>query len=138
MGYLFQHLDREPIILVTFTQPITVQDVRAMYADTAQVARALNTVVYRITDMCAIQLSVQEISALLQEGRTGAPGSSLDPCVKSVLVSRRNRTRFLVDLVRLPAFGGLHVPAFDSVPEALAHIREQLPKTACAAAESST
>ena len=119
-------LPDEPIIVARITEQMSVPGMRTMFNESALLCAGLPDTVYRVIDLLEADASINELARTLVEGKRRVRGSVLDPRIVSVLVARPNRIRFIADILAHKEFGGLTVPVFDSVDEALVYLRAEI------------
>ncbi len=131
-------LPGEPIIVAEVRDRMDVESIRSIFSETVALASDVDGYVYRIVDFLNAQASIRDMANALVESSKRAPGSTIDPRVKPVMVAGHNRIRFLFDAMRRKEFGGIEVPVFDTMDEALTYVRQQLytPLTIPAASEA--
>lgn len=120
-------LDRkpnEPILIATMSGDVTREEIQHMFQKSAELAAEIEeSVLYRITDMRSAETSFPELLRILQSLAPGQPGSSSDPRFKPVLVGQNHWTKFAADALRQQQFGGVELPIFNSLAEALHYIQ---------------
>lgn len=126
MPVTITRLPNEPIVIVELRERMDLNSVRTMFKQTAEIARDMNQPVYRIANFLNVNVSIREMAAALAEGTKGGPGSPRDRQVPFVMVAGRNRIRFFFEMLRRKEYGGIEVPVFDTMDEALAYVRAQL------------
>lgn len=88
MGFTVEKLPDEPVVICTLLPPFDpIQDLPSFFAQIAQTIEGLEEPIYRILDLCAVQLSFSDITlALAEETRSALPGTLADPRIRSVVV----------------------------------------------------
>lgn len=112
----------EPILIATFTGPVTVAHMREMYeASAALIAPDENCAIYRITDFRSINSTPQEALRIYQTARLDMPASTTDPRVRPILLGSNKWTRLASEMMWDSE--RLNLPIFESLSDALTHIR---------------
>lgn len=126
MAVSVTRLPGEPIVVATLCGPLNVDALRTMFTQTAELTHDLDGPIYRIADFLHADASFKSMARVVTETTRQRPYGTRDPRIRPVLVCGYNRLRFLPDLFRQKAFGGIDMPVFDTVDEALVHVRTQL------------
>lgn len=121
-----ERLPDEPIIIATLDGMVDAETSRQVFEETARLAAGITEHVYRITDCTRIDADLPNTMGMLLEVTKGKPASTSDPNVTVVLVGGHQLTKFYAQAMAQPQFGGISVPVFPSVAEALVHIRFQI------------
>lgn len=128
-SFTVEKLPDEPIVIVRFTLPPRL-DIEKMFQDIAsQVNDTLDGVdgrVFRLNDISLfdrINIFNQIVRGLAFEVK-GIPGSNSDPRISPAFVGKGANVRLLVEALRQEQYGGLDVPAFPTLDEALAQVRQ--------------
>jgi len=133
MSVSVTRLPEEPILVARVTDRMNLLSIRTLFQESAALCAGLPCMVYRVIDVLEADASINDLARVLVEAKRGARGSMLDPQIVSVLVARPNRLRFIADLLARKEFGGLDVPVFDSLDEALVYLRANIAATHSAA-----
>jgi len=118
----------KPIVLVEYHGHITTDDARAVFAQIAGLLDNYGAPLYRITrvDCDNAHTSFDEVLMLTTLSSKGRRGSATDPDIKTVLVGEHLLIDLYIDAMRQDAFGGVEIPLFDTLDDALEHVREEL------------
>lgn len=114
-----------PIVIVTYYGHITIDDAKAVFAQMAGLLTTYGAPLYRIAyvDCNTAHTSFDEVMMLTTLSSKGKPGSPTDPNVKTVLVGKHLLIDLYVDAMRQEAFGAVDIPIFDTLDDALTHVR---------------
>jgi hypothetical protein len=109
----------EPVIVATLTGFVTIDTIKEMYAGSNELARDIVGRLYRITDVTNISSSFMEVLKVVREASQGRPGTSTDPNVTVVLVGTNEMAKLVADMLKQPQFGGLAIPIFKCMEDAV-------------------
>ncbi|PJF39686.1 MAG: hypothetical protein D6737_06595 [Chloroflexi bacterium] len=123
MPAIVKKLPDQPIVIVSIQNYITVDDARAVYQQLAKIAADIDGTVYRITDVCQMTMTFQEMIAIVREAMRGAPGSTSDPRIKNIFVGQNCLAEVAQDLM---AKQGVDILMFDTMQEAMDYIQQQI------------
>ena len=126
MSVSVTRLPEEPIIVVRVTEQLNLLSIRTLVRESADLCAGMSSTVYRVIDVFDADASINELARALVEAKGRTRGSVLDSQIVSVLVARPNRMRFIADLLARKEFGGLDMPVYDSLDEALASLRADI------------
>lgn len=121
-----ERLPHEPIIVVTWVDPVDVQ--KETPSKFAQVDALVgpDEKVYVVDDLSKVKIDFSTLVEGMAAQRAKSPGSPSDPRIKTTLVG----SGFFLELISKGAkqfkHGSLDIPAFTSVDEALAYVREKV------------
>ncbi len=128
MPITVQQLGDDPIVLVTMEGSIAVQDIAKMYAQTAAIADKFARNTYRIMDVDKAEITFDQLIKVVKNVGAGAPGSLGDPRIKAMFVGQNSMARLASDMLSQQQFGGLELPIFPGLGEALLWVNEQIAK----------
>ena len=130
MCFSVELLQGEPIVIVTVQptfDPLINYD--SLFSQLGSVLRGVPGPIYRITELLAGQITFSDMTtAIEQEANSGKPGSTGDARIRSILVSRALLAQTAVSTIARDQYGGLDVPLFGTLSEALAYARAELAK----------
>ncbi|GAB4508777.1 MAG: hypothetical protein OHK0046_02250 [Anaerolineae bacterium] len=127
MGILIEHGMKEPIIIVNWQNPFdTTTDILESNKLVSDFANRSGTPVYRIIDTHEIDLTFGDLVHILDLKTRNEPGSLRDPRIHTVLVGTHEMVRMKAQSLSQEQYGGLNVPLFESVDDAIAYCRAQL------------
>ncbi len=126
MAVRVTRLPGEPIVIATLSGPLDVDAIRTMFVQTAELTQDVDGPIYRIGDFTNADASFKSMARVVTETTRYRPYGTRDPRIKPVLVCGYNRLRFLPNLFRQKEFGGVDMPVFDTVDEALVYVRSVL------------
>lgn len=126
MPYKVERLRNEPIILITWSDPVNPeQDSLKQAADTDALIRPDEKKVYVINDFRQLTVDLKFIISGMAAQRQKHPGTGSDPRIHTILVGNGMFWSIAEKSIkRLP--GNLDATLFMSVDEALAHAREKV------------
>ncbi|MEM6280741.1 MAG: hypothetical protein AAF787_00995 [Chloroflexota bacterium] len=119
----------EPIAIVTYYGHITPADATGVFAQIATLLDDYGAPLYRIICVDCGQeayASFDEVMMLTILSSRGRRGSTTDPEVMTVLVGEHVLIDLYVDAMRQDAFGGVDIPLFGVLEDALVFVREQI------------
>lgn len=129
MPITYERLPDEPILIVATIGDLTVAGMQEIFARSAEIQREIGGVLYRITDNTRLDVSAQDfinIIHLVQQAGKGTPGSSADPNIRAVLVADNRWSLLFREALSQPQFGGVFLPIFETLEQALAYVRVQI------------
>jgi hypothetical protein len=118
-------LPDEPIVVAEFHGRMDLNSIRLMFQESARFADLLNQKIYRIVNYLNADASFRDMAAALAEAKKGGAGSPRDPRLFEVMVARRNRIRYLLDVLSRKEYGSIDVPVFDTMDDGFAFVRAQ-------------
>ncbi|MEL6150593.1 MAG: hypothetical protein AAGK74_03560 [Chloroflexota bacterium] len=119
----------ESIALVTYYGHITLADAEAVIAQTATLLDDYGAPLYRVICVDCEQeahASFDEVMMLTTLSSRRKRGSVTDPNVLTVLVGEHILIDLYVDAMRQEAFGGVDIPLFGAMDDALVYVRAQI------------
>lgn len=118
-----ERLNGEPIIVVTVEGRFDPPTVKDTFRRIAQLLEGMEPPVYRITDVSRMEAHFSDMLAFVREARRGTAGSPTDPRIVSIFVGNHDMIQLAVDMFRQRQFGGLAMPIFKSMDDALDYAR---------------
>ena len=118
----------KPIAIVTYHGHISVEDTRAVFAQVAGLVDVYGSPFYRLTRVSSSDsdTSFDELMRMTVVSSKGIPGSATDPNVTTIFVGQSMYFDLFVDAMQQDSFGGVEIPMFDTMDEAMAYVEEQL------------
>ncbi len=116
-------LPDEPIVLAQVYDRMDLATVRDLYDQTALCIDGMEGPIYHISCFVDVDASIRDLALALVESSRRRQGSVRDPRLTPIMVAGHNRLRLLSDAMREKEFGGLDVPVFDTLDEALSYAR---------------
>ncbi|MFZ4815644.1 MAG: hypothetical protein ACOYL5_13985 [Phototrophicaceae bacterium] len=118
----------QPIAIIRYYGQITAEDAKAVFAQVAALLDLYGQPLYRITtvDEDDNAISIDEIKRLTVLSSQHLPGSVTDPKIFTVLVGQHLLIDLYVDAMQQKAFGGVEIPLFDSLEDALQYVQEEI------------
>ncbi len=113
----------EPIIIITIQGHLDAQVMQNVYHQAAELARAIEGPVYRVTDLRFMEVTLADMVEIIKEAGRGIPGSTSDPRIVNVFVGKSHMSRFAADMLRLRRFGGVYSVLVNTLEDALAYVR---------------
>jgi hypothetical protein len=131
MAYTLEKLPDEPIIILTVRDPLgTPAEHRKSHEEIVALINTIEGDVYRITDMRELNITfAQMVDRIAQEGKARAAGAMSDERIKGIVVGSHDMVRFGTQAVSQQQYGGLKVPLFETLNEALTYARTEIGKT---------
>ncbi len=126
MATTIQRLDDEPIIIVTYEGTLGTEQLAEFAPHGAQLQRESPVPLYWIIDVHATTSDFAQIVKILAHQSRGNPGTASNAPGRVFMVGSAYMTRLYVDAMRQPQFGGLDIPMFPNLDDALAAVRVRL------------
>ncbi len=121
-------LEDRPIIIAKFEGESTVEDGLELFRRSDELIGVDETRVYRITDAIDVSTNFGDMMRIIREASRGQPGSTTDPRIHAVFVGRHGWIKLYRDMVKLAQFGGVDMPAFTTVADALKYVELEIEK----------
>jgi hypothetical protein len=126
MAVTVERLPDEPIILAHVSGHMSMDDAKTIFARSAELMQAMSGHIFRITDVREMDTDFGEVLEMLREASQGGPGSTSDPNLSVVMVGGHALTKFFADAMSQKQFGGVAVPVFTEMDDALTYVRYKL------------
>ena len=126
MAVKVEKLPAEPIIIATLSGDLTPEMVKDMFAQSAKLVDEIGGRVYRITDIRLTDISFPDLVVVLADCSHGQPGSPADPRIRGMLVGTHGWSHFFADSIQQEQYGGLNIPIFEDMDQAMAYIHEDM------------
>jgi hypothetical protein len=122
-------VERQPdqdknVIVVTIEGVLTVDMVRSIYKQIAEIAETMEGPIYRITDVRKEESTFMDIVRIIKEAGTGAPGTTTDPRIQNVFVGRGKMAAIAKDVLENTK-QNLSMPMFGTMEDAFTYIEQQ-------------
>jgi hypothetical protein len=130
MAFNIQWLPEEPILIETATGLITSDDFGGMYEQVAAMIEGREDKIYRIADYTAADSSFMDILKAVKLASNHAAGSSSDPRIQTVYVGTSQWISLARTALQQPQFGGIMIPTFVDLDDALVYARREIAKAA--------
>jgi len=116
------------IVVVTFYPPVDVeQDHRDLLDESVRRLGEGQSPLYRVLDFRSAYMNFSDMIRWLAADTThDLPGAALDPQVRTVLVSNSEDTDRIANWLEQDQYGGLHIPLFTSIDDALTYVTQQI------------
>src|SRR5262245_52363034 len=118
-----QKFPGEPILVSTFTGHIALDDIHQSADATAACIQEVGGPVHGMAGLTTIDGSLTAALLVLRAREDTRPGGAADPNVLVALVGSHTMVKLYADAVAQPQFGGIHIPMFKTVEDALAAAR---------------
>lgn len=128
MGFNIEWLPNEPILIATAAGLITADDFKDMYEQVAAMIEGHEEKIYRIADYTAAESSFLDIIKAVKLASTHAAGSSADPRIQTIYVGTSKWISLARTALQQPQFGGIMVPTFVDLDDALDYARREIAK----------
>lgn len=126
MAFKVERLPNEPIIVVTWQMPVdTGKETPQTFVDIDALIGPDETV-YCITDLRAVNIDFGTLVTAMAAQRVKAPGSPSDPRLRSSLVGTGMLWEIASRGAKQLQYGGLDIPLYSSLEDALANAREKI------------
>src|SRR5262249_46479405 len=119
MSVTVERVPNEPIIVATLEGFVSLDTLKELYLRSVELTGDITGHWYRITDVSALNSSFMEVLKMVREASQGLPASSGDPNLTVVLVGANDMARLFADVLRKPQYGGLEIPIFKCMEDAL-------------------
>ena len=130
MPVRYEKLTNEPILIVTYTEPmLPAEDLTEVSQYTASLLDKMGGPLFRIDDLSQVSATFNRLVEGLSAAIKREPGSALDPRVRPALVGSGPLARLIANGVKQPRYGGVDAPRFNTMEEALAHARAEVFRT---------
>jgi hypothetical protein len=130
MAFNIEWLPDEPILIATASGLITADDFSGMYEQVAAMIEGRKDKIYRIADYTAADSSFMDILKAVKLASTHAAGSSSDPRIQTVYVGTSQWISLARTALQQPQFGGIMIPTFIDLDDALDYARREIAKAA--------
>lgn len=129
MPVTVQQLPDEPILMTTLFGQATYEDYLTMYAEIQKFREGNTGIMYRITDTTQVnEVAFAQVIETLKIASKGTVGSATDPNMRVVYVANRPTVLFGLNAMRQQQFGGIEIPVFKTLEDALAFVRHEISK----------
>ena len=126
MAATLRKLEDAPILIVTHEGYLDVRAVETVTVQVAEVLAESEEPLYGIIDLRAATTSFPEVLRILHHQSQGRLGTLSTDRGRIVLVGSNPLIRIFRKLFRLEEFGGLVLPIFSSLDEALVALRAKI------------
>lgn len=118
----------KPVVIVTYSGKVTVDDARQSYQDVATLMDDYGDRLYKIVnvDCDKAHASFDEVMMLTTLSSKGIRGSATDRNLHMVLVGQHLLIDLYVDAMRQEAFGAVEIPIFSTLQEAEIYVTEHM------------
>lgn len=116
----------EPILIATFVGHVDSDMMLEMFRASDALTREGETIIYRISDCREANTHFADMMRIVSEAGRGLPGSSTDPRFHPVLVGTQAMVKLVADMLKQQKNGGLQVPIFHTIDDALEAIHLQM------------
>ncbi len=128
MAFNIEWLPDEPILIATAAGSISADDFKGMYEQVAAMIEGRQEKIYRIADYTAADSSFMDILKAVKLASNHAAGSSSDPRIQTVYVGTSQWIALARTALQQPQFGGIMIPTFDNLDDALTFARREIAK----------
>ncbi len=129
MGFHIEWVPNEPIIIVTATGLISADDFKNMFDEVAKNIDGMDNKIYRIADYTAADSSFMDIIKTVKIASTHAAGSTADPRIQTIYVGTSQWISLARTALQQPQFGGIMIPTFHTLNDALIYARREIART---------
>lgn len=118
----------KPIAIVTYYGHVTAEDTRGVFAQVSGLLDTYGAPIYRVTQVNTdlVDMTFDEVMLMTVLASKGTHGSTTDPNVKTVLVGDHPFIDLYADAMRQEVFGGVDIPIYDTLDEALRMVKEMI------------
>ncbi|MEP6988953.1 MAG: hypothetical protein ABI970_25345 [Chloroflexota bacterium] len=128
MGFNMEWVANEPILIATATGLIAADDFKMMFDTVAKMIDGIDGKIYRIADYTAADSSFIDIIKTVKVASTQSAGSTADPRIQTVYVGTSQWISLARTALQQPQFGGIMVPTFHDLTDALVFARKEIAK----------
>jgi hypothetical protein len=128
MGFSIEWVPNEPILIATGSGLISAADFQGMYVQVAAMIDGMDGKIYRIADYTTADSSFMDILKAVKLASTQAAGSSSDPRIQTIYVGTSQWIAFARTALQQPQFGGIMIPTFHDLTDALTFARIEIAK----------
>lgn len=128
MSVTVELLPGEPILVATLVGDLNVDDMRGMFIKSALLTQDVPGPIFRITDTRLGHANFIDTLNTVRAASDGTPGSSTDPKFRPLFLGTNELVRMGVDMLKQPQFGGIKIPFFREMDDALTYIRHEMKK----------
>jgi hypothetical protein len=131
MAYTIEKLPDEPIIILTVRDPLgTPAEHRKSHEEMVAVINTIEGNVYRITDMRELNINFADmLHRIAEEAKARSAGAMSDERIKGIVVGSHDMVRLGTQALSQQQYGGLKIPLFERLEEALDYARDEIRKT---------
>lgn len=127
MPFSVEHVKDQPIIIIDCHNPFDfTNDVIESCDFVADYLRDFAGRYYRIIDFHEIEMTFSDLVQGLAAKTRQVPGSLRDPRIKTVLVGDHEFVKMKSESLKQEQYGGLDVPLFDNIRDAIAFCQEDM------------
>lgn len=116
----------EPIVLVTATGSLNMDEVPEVYEQTADVADQWGRPIYAVYDFSRVKFAWSTVLAAMNLTVKKLPGSPTDERVRTIGVGTSDFVKTAAEAMGKAMWGGLEVKVFGTAEEALSYARAEL------------
>lgn len=120
MSVTVYRIENEPILIATLTGVVDASMMQSLYEQSAALISEREAV-YRVTDFRQVTTSFEEILKIFAAASADTAGSTSDPRIRPVLLGDNQWSRIAQDV--MVRSGGMEIPIFASMREAMQYIR---------------
>jgi hypothetical protein len=128
MAVHVERLPHQPIIITTYTGHVTVGDVQSAFAQSAALVEPGETHLYRIVHIHDVDVGFADVLHFAQAASSDQPGAAHDHRFSVVIVGHDQWTKLYVQFMGQKQFGGVTLPCFVTLDQALAYVQTDLKK----------
>ena len=129
MAFQIEWVPNEPILIATGTGLISSDDFKMMFDKVSQMIDGIEGKIYRIADYTAADSSFLDIIKTVKVASTYAAGSTSDPRIQTIYVGTSQWISLARTALQQPHFGGIMIPTFHDLDDALVYARQQIAKS---------
>ena len=126
MAITVSRIPNEPIIVATLDGDINAEQFKEMFIRSAEITKEIGGHVCRITDARNVGVSFGELFGIIAAASKGVPGSTTDPNVTAILLGNNQMVKLAAQAFRQKQFGGLQIPLFQRMEDALEYVYLEL------------
>lgn len=123
MSVTVVQLPGEPIVLATISGRFSPDDLQTVLQRTSALCSEITPHAHRVLDLRSAHTTLSDMILMIRASAHSTPGTLIDPDLHTILVGRSQFTQILVDALRQPQYGGVTIPLYQTLADALNTIR---------------
>ncbi|MEM6281220.1 MAG: hypothetical protein AAF787_03425 [Chloroflexota bacterium] len=127
MAIRVEQYSKEPILIVTMTETIALDDIDEMYRACADVRHSIGApVMWRVIEMTQAQVTFADVMNVIRQLNAEQAGSFADPHMRTIFCGLHPMANLLRDMLAKPAHGGIDAPVMPGLGEALMFAQDEI------------
>jgi hypothetical protein len=135
LGRIFMPINVErhselPALIFTYSGAITLQDMMESYHQSLGLLTPDDHLIYRIVHVDNLESNFAEILKIVQTSASAStaptPSTGTDRQMPQIVVGHDKWTKLYLQMMNQRQFGGISIPCFVTIDQALNYVRDQL------------